>query len=248
MQHDTVVRLDLNAQPAESRLNELALIEGLKSGRESAYEQLISQYQQPVHSLVYRLLNDPSEAGDVVQEVFVKVFRNVHAFRGQSSLKTWIYRIALNEAHNRRRWFQRHRKREVELERDESMTGMPLRETLSDRGTSPFESALSMETRELLAEALETLPPNFREAVVLRDVEDLSYEEISEVTGLNLGTVKSRILRGREALRHELAARVAVGQTTATGSMGMRALAAFGRFLPGIRAAAPTRGVHGVSE
>jgi RNA polymerase sigma-70 factor, ECF subfamily len=252
--HDTVVRLDLNAQAAESRQNESALVAGLKSGSEPAYEQLISLYQQPVYSLVYRLLNDPGDAGDVVQEVFVKVFRNVHTFRAQSSLKTWVYRIALNEAHNRRRWFRRHRKQEIELGRDESAgAGLALQDTLSDGGASPFESALSAETQRLLAEALQTLSPNFREAVILRDVEGLSYEEISEVLGLQMGTVKSRILRGREALRKELSARVAgsgqmANAAVPTGSTGMRTLAAFGRFLPGIRTA-PARGnAQGVPE
>ena len=251
---DTVVRLDLNAQASELREAELTLIEGLKSGAEAAYEQLIAAYQQPVYSLVFRLLNDPSDASDVVQEVFVKVFRNVQSFRGQSSLKTWIYRIALNEAHNRRRWFQRHKRQEVELERDDASSGISLRETLADCGRSPFESALSAETQRLLGEALQVLTPNFREAVILRDVEELSYEEIAEVLGIHMGTVKSRILRGREALRNELAARVASssapGKTadqTASSSTGMRALATFSRFLPGIRTAS-ARGPQGVSE
>lgn len=87
------------------------LLEGLRDGRDNAYEALVSRYQQPVYNLVYRLMDDPGDASDVVQEVFLKVFRNVGSFRGNSSLKTWIYRIAVNEAHNHRRWFARHRRR-----------------------------------------------------------------------------------------------------------------------------------------
>lgn len=182
------------------------LVERLRNAEENAYEELIERFQQPVFNLVYRLMNDPADASDVVQEVFLKVFRNVAAFRGQSSLKTWIYRIAVNEAHNHRRWFSRHRRQEVGLERDSHE--MCFHETLSDPGRSPFELASSEETHHLIEAALEGLNPTFRTAVVLRDVEDLSYEEIADVLQINLGTVKSRILRGREALRHALVARM----------------------------------------
>jgi RNA polymerase sigma-70 factor (ECF subfamily) len=171
------------------------LVEGLRTGDERAYEALINEFQQPVYGLVCRLLNDPADACDVVQEVFIKVFRKINAFRGDSSLKTWIYRIAVNEAHNYLRWFGRHRKQEVGLE-------------LSDPGRSPFECAADRERHVLIEEALAGLNPSFRTAVVLRDIEDLSYEEIAEILQVALGTVKSRILRGREALRKELAGRL----------------------------------------
>jgi len=92
------------------------LVRRLRAGDEAAYEDLLSRFQQPVYNLAYRLLNDPGDASDVVQEVFLKVFRNVSHFRRQSSLKTWIYRITVNEAHNQRRWFFRHRSREVGLD------------------------------------------------------------------------------------------------------------------------------------
>ena len=239
---ETVVRLDLNV-PAAAPVceHELELIEGLRSGVETAYEQLIAQFQQPVYNLVYRLLNDPSDACDVVQEVFVKVFRNIKAFRGQSSLKTWIYRIALNEAHNRRRWFVRHKRQEVDFERDEPMAGPALEETLRDAGASPFELTLSGEAQVFLEAALQSLSPAFREAVVLRDVEDLSYEEIADVLGINIGTVKSRILRGREALRKEVVERMGEGRAALAPS---RAASVFNRLLPGVRAAT-SRGMSG---
>ncbi len=188
---------------------ESGLVAGLRNGESWAYEELITQYQQPVYSLVCRLMGDTSEASDVVQEVFLKIFRNIGAFRRQSSLKTWIYRIAVNETYNHRRWFSRHRKQEVGLEQEEGSRSY--QDTLSDPGRSPFELALDHETRVLIEQALAALNPKFRAAVVLRDIEELSYEEIADVLQVSLGTVKSRILRGREALRKHLAGRLEPG-------------------------------------
>lgn len=184
-------------------LDPVWLLEGLKSGDEKAYEALIQRYQQPVYNLVYRLMDDPSECNDVVQEVFLKVFRNVGAFRGNSSLKTWIYRIAVNEAYNHRRWFSRHRKKEIGLDVEEE--GSPnWSDVLSDPCRSPFDEVANHETRALVEQALTEIAPVFRAAVILRDMEELSYDEIADVLDISLGTVKSRILRGRESLRKAL--------------------------------------------
>ena len=199
---DTTVGLHLDAC-LFSIPEEDALVTALCQGVEQAYEILIQRYQQPVYNLVCRLLNDPSDACDIVQEVFLKVFRNIGSFRGNSSLKTWIYRIAVNEAYNHRRWFSRHQRQEIALGAEE---GLPCYEdSLADPGRTPFDQAADHETRALVEAALEKLNAKFRAAVVLRDIEDLSYEEIAEILGVSLGTVKSRILRGREALRTELA-------------------------------------------
>ncbi|MCX6637435.1 MAG: sigma-70 family RNA polymerase sigma factor [Acidobacteria bacterium] len=202
-----VGQCDFPVAMEEARAEEDALIEGLRLGVEQAYETLIPRFQQPIYNLVYRLLSDPTEACDVVQEVFLKVFRNIGAFRGQSSLKTWVYRIAVNEAHNHRRWFGRHRRQEVGLDREEE-NNRSYQEILPDPGSSPFDSVLSHERHELIEQALATMNPIFRSVVVLRDIEDLSYEEIANVLQVSLGTVKSRILRGREALREALADRL----------------------------------------
>jgi len=183
--------------------DDLRLVESLREGSEQAYEDLIGRFQQPVYALALRLLNDQSEACDVVQEVFLKVFRNVGSFRGQSTLKTWIYRITVNEAHNARRWFFRHRRREVELDTDPEET-RSWKEIIPDRSRSPFDAAVDREQHVMIEAALDKINPIFREAVVLRDITDLAYEEIAEILGVSLGTVKSRILRGREALREEL--------------------------------------------
>ena len=183
------------------------LVEGLKRADDAAYEQLLALYEPPVYNLVYRLLANPADAADVVQEVFLKVFRNIGSFRSQSSLKTWIYRIAVNEAHNHRRWFERKRGQEVGLE-EEVSEGIHFHQVLEDNERSPFDSFANAEARAMIEEALSSLKPAFRSAVVLRDIEELSYEEIADILQANLGTVKSRILRGREALREALELRL----------------------------------------
>jgi RNA polymerase sigma-70 factor, ECF subfamily len=189
-----------------SHAEEDALVTALSQGAEDAYEILIQRYQQPVYRLVCRLMNDPGDAPDIVQEVFLKVFRNVGSFRGNSSLKTWIYRIAVNEAYNHRRWFCRHQRQEVAIGSEE---GTPqYAGSMTDPGRSPFEQAADHETRALVEQALEKLNPKFRAAVVLRDIEDLNYEDIATVLDVSLGTVKSRIMRGREALRKILEGRL----------------------------------------
>jgi len=193
----------LDAETA-AKLEDSRLVAALREGSEEAYERLLERFQQPVYTLALRLLNDEASASDVAQEVFLKVFRNLGGFRSQSSLKTWIYRIAINEAHNARRWFFRHRRREVDWGDDQDGS-LSLRDLIPDGGQSPFDVALDHEQRALVQDALERINPVFREAVVLRDIMDLSYEEIAEVLALSLGTVKSRILRGRESLREELA-------------------------------------------
>jgi len=186
---------------------EIQLLEGLREGAAEAYEGLIANYQQPVYNLVSRLLGDSGEACDVVQEVFLKVFRKVGSFRGDSSLKTWMYRIAVNEAYNYQRWCSRHRRQEVCLDGDLE-GGLSFSQRLPDPGRSPYDCAVDDERQALIQAALSRLNASFRTAVVLRDIEELSYEEIAAVLGVPLGTVKSRILRGREALRKELAGRL----------------------------------------
>jgi RNA polymerase sigma-70 factor (ECF subfamily) len=212
---DTILHLDeraglkkTGAEVSRSQTREdRRLLEGLKEGTAEAYESLITIYQQPIYNLVCRLVGDGGDACDVVQEVFVKVFRKVGGFRGDSSLKTWLYRIAVNEAYNHQRWRSRHSRQEVSLEGDEE-GGLAYARRLSDPGRSPFDCAADHERRLMIEAALSGLGASFRAAVVLRDIDDLSYEEIAEVLRVPLGTVKSRILRGREALRKELAGRL----------------------------------------
>ena len=202
------LNLNANLTPEqEAALEDERLISGLLAGDENAYERLIQRFQTPVYNLAWRLVNDPADASDVVQEVFLKIFRNIGHFRRDSSLRTWVYRIAVNESHNRRRWLFRHRRGETGIE--ESFDDSEGRERpLMDTGETPFDFTMNREAQLLLEEGLAAINPVFRAALVLREVEDMSYEEIAEILEVSLGTVKSRIMRGREALRRYLADRL----------------------------------------
>jgi RNA polymerase sigma-70 factor (ECF subfamily) len=202
------LNLNSNLSPEqELALEDQRLVSGLQAGDEEAYERLIHRFQTPVYNLAYRLLNDTGDAGDVAQEVFLKIFRNVGSFRAESSLRTWVYRIAVNEAYNRRRWIFRHRRGETGI--DENFEDSDVRERpLLDTGETPFDFTMNREAQILLEEGLMSLDPRFRTALVLREMEEMSYEEISAVLQVSLGTVKSRILRGREALRRYLTTRL----------------------------------------
>ena len=191
----------------ESSLEDHRLLSALQAAEEGAYEKLIERFQTPVYNLAYRLLNDQSDASDVLQEVFLKVFRNIRHFRGESSLRTWIYRIAVNESHNRRRWLFRHRRGETGIE-DTFEDNESRERPLMDSGETPFDFTMNREAQMLLEEALASLNPVYRDVLVLREVEEMGYEEIAEVLEVSIGTVKSRIVRGREALRKYLATRL----------------------------------------
>jgi RNA polymerase sigma-70 factor (ECF subfamily) len=190
------------------RTQESALIQELKAGSEEAYAWLVGEFQQPVYGLVYRILTDPADAADTTQDVFLKIFRGMKHFHGESSLKTWIYRIAIHEASNRRRWWFRHKSKETSVDPVENgAENYPLSRVsaaLVDQNKSPFELAADHELRARIEGELRKVPEPYRTAIVLRDIEDLSYEQIAEITQVSLGTVKSRITRGRDALRKRL--------------------------------------------
>ncbi len=188
------------------RSQESGVIAELKAGSEQAYVWLIGEFHQPIYSLVYRIVNDPSDAADTTQEVFLKVFRGMKHFHGESTLKTWIYRIALHEAANRRRWWFRHKAQETTIEPVEvDGCEYSLGDRLVDPSESPFDNFAHGEVHEAVEKALQDVPEPFRTALVLRDLEEMSYEEVAEVLQISLGTVKSRITRGRQALRKQLA-------------------------------------------
>jgi RNA polymerase sigma-70 factor, ECF subfamily len=187
--------------------DEPAIVAELRAGSEEAYDWLIAHYHQPVYSLVYRILNDPADAADTTQEVFLKVFRGIKRFHGDASLKTWIYRIAVHEASNQRRWWFRHKRKEDSMETplgSETSGMMTLEETLVDPHDSPFEMCAHEEVRARVEAELREVPEPYRTTVVLRDIEGLAYEEIAAVLDISLGTVKSRLMRGRDALRRRL--------------------------------------------
>jgi RNA polymerase sigma-70 factor (ECF subfamily) len=187
------------------RPEEASIVAELKAGSEDAYDWLIRRYHQPIYSLVYRILNNPADAADTTQEVFLKVFRGMKSFNGECSLKTWMYRIAIHEASNQRRWWFRHKSKETSMERqDEDGNSFGLCDTLVDPGDTPMETLAHEEVRARVENELKQVSEPYRTTVVLRDIEGLSYEEIAEVLQISLGTVKSRLIRGREALKKRL--------------------------------------------
>jgi RNA polymerase sigma-70 factor (ECF subfamily) len=196
-----------SAVPARTH-EEAAIVAELKAGSEAAYAWLIAEFQQAVYGLVYRVVNDPADAADTTQDVFLKVFRGMKHFHGESSLKTWVYRIALHEAANRRRWWFRHKARETSIELGEPESTNPgeraVQAALTDRADSPFENVAHKEVQQRVEQELRTIPEPYRTTLILRDLEDMSYEEIADVLEVSLGTVKSRLTRGRQALRQRL--------------------------------------------
>src|SRR4051812_39247420 len=204
------------------RAQESALIQELKAGSEDAYAWLVGEFHQPVYSLVYRIVADPADAADTTQEVFLKVFRGMKHFHGESSLKTWIYRIAVHEASNRKRWWFRHKAKETSIEPNVDESGSNYsgaNDSLVDHAESPFDMAVHEQVRARVEEELRQISEPYRTTVILRDLEEMSYEEIAEITDVSLGTVKSRLTRGREALRRRL-----TGYIVENGSqLGLRA-------------------------
>src|SRR5882724_3207390 len=156
------ISLSQVASAVAVRAEEGAIVAELKAGSEEAYAWLIAHYHQPIYSLVYRILNDPGDAADTVQEVFLKLFRGMKNFHGESSLKTWIYRIAVHEASNRRRWWFRHKARETSIEPMETGNpegdGMAIKDTLVDGAQSPFENMAHQEVRARVEEELRKVP------------------------------------------------------------------------------------------
>jgi len=181
-------------------------LERLKRGETAAFEQLVAERSSDVYALLYRLTTDAEEARDLTQETFLRAYQSVSRFRGEADLKTWIYRIAVNQARNRWRWWRR-RRRDVTVSLD--ATGergeQPLAASLrNEDAVDPEAETLAHERENRLREALLSLRRAYREAVILRDVEGLSYEEVAATLQINIGTVKSRIARGRLELRRKL--------------------------------------------
>jgi len=187
------------------RPEEAAVVEQLKAGSEEAFAWLISRYQQPLYSLIYRILPNPSDAADITQEVFVKVFKGIGHFHGEASLRTWIYRIALHEALNQRRWWTRHERWQIAIDAAGEDHHSSPAESIADTHESPFEAVLHAEIAARVEAALREVPEPFRTVVVLRDIEGFGYEEIAEILNANPGTVKSRLMRGRAHLKGLLA-------------------------------------------
>jgi RNA polymerase sigma-70 factor (ECF subfamily) len=181
---------------------ELALIQRCSVGDEFACAELVGQHERMVYQLAFHLLGDHNEALDLSQEVFLRVFRTIHGFRAQSSLRTWIFRIVINQARNRQRWWRRRRRGDqVSLDDHIRANGEPVSPS---HGSSPDRLLRQKEVAARLWRALDTLPFDQKTAIILREVDGLSYEEIAFSLGVAIGTVKSRLARARETLRAEL--------------------------------------------
>lgn len=180
------------------------LVTELQSGSEEAFIYLLGIYQNPVFNLILHIVGNTADAADVLQEVFVKVFKGISQFHGESSLKTWIYRIAVHEASNQRRgWLRRRRREPISLDEESGRPSAPPSEAPQSVET-PYQALELAERREVVRRSLATLAEPYRTVVVLREIEDLTYEEIGQVLGIAEGTVKSRLMRGRELLRRKL--------------------------------------------
>src|SRR5579875_1557378 len=169
--------------------DESSLVTDLQAGSDVAFDWLVTYYHASVYNVIYGILSDRSDAADVTQEVFLKAFRGISAFRRGSSLKTWLYRIAVREALNHRRWWRRHCRNEVSLDApvNEHQPALDVR----DAEATPFEQLATREMQNAVQNAL-------------RDIQGLSYEEVAEVLETSVATVKTRILRGRRALKELL--------------------------------------------
>jgi RNA polymerase sigma-70 factor, ECF subfamily len=200
----TLAGFELDAGTIE-HLPETRLISRLRARELDAFEELVAQFERPVYALCFRLLGDAEEARDAAQETFLKVYRGLGGFRGEAGLKTWIYRIAINQAMNQQRWWRRrHREETISLDITRGPSDMTIGSLLPGRGASPEAQAISSERERSIMRALGEIKQEYRIALILREIEELSYEEIAEAIGISIGTVKSRIARGREELRRRV--------------------------------------------
>jgi RNA polymerase sigma-70 factor, ECF subfamily len=182
--------------------DEVELVTELQGGSAAAFDWLVTHYSGAVYSVVSGMVSESSDAADITQDVFLKAFRGIRGFRRGSSLKTWLYRIAIRETLNHRRWLWRHHRQQDSIDLDPA-DGHGSME-IEDEGSTPFDQAACHEVQQAVQRALQSVPKVFRSAVILRDLEGMSYEEVAEVLSVSVGTVKSRILRGRRMLREIL--------------------------------------------
>jgi RNA polymerase sigma-70 factor (ECF subfamily) len=202
LEQTSLARLELDGGVAPA---EAGLIERLRARDLAAFEELVARFERPVYGLCFRLLGDAEEARDAAQETFLKVYRGLGGFRAQSGLKTWIYRIAINQAMNQQRWWRRrHRDETISLDLTRGDSETAIGSTLADHTSSPEALAIQSESEGRIMRALGEIKQEYRIALGLREIEELSYEEIAVTLGISIGTVKSRIARGREELRRRV--------------------------------------------
>lgn len=184
---------------------EADFIERLRNGDPDAFDNLITRYSADIYAVLFRITENAEDAADLTQETFLSALKAIRTFRGESELKTWLFRIAVNHSRNRFRWWKRRKKDStVSLDAPIGDSDSTISETIAGTGASAEENLLRHEREAAIRKALLELPDIYREAIVLCDIEGLSYEEIAAALEINIGTVKSRIARGREELRKRL--------------------------------------------
>jgi len=195
-----------SATSVEPRVQDGQFIERLKRGESAAFETLVSERSGEIYGLLYRMTENAEEARDLTQETFLRAFQSIRSFRGDSDLRTWIYRIAINQARNRWRWWRRRRRDSTVSIDSTDENGKPaLVATLkAENVQSPEQDTLAHERERILRNALKGLRRVYRETVILRDIEGFAYEEIAVALDISVGTVKSRLARGRQELRSKL--------------------------------------------
>lgn len=184
---------------------EAEYIERLRNGDPEAFDNLITRYSADIYAILFRITENAEEAADLTQETFLSALKAIKTFRGDSELRTWLFRIAVNHSRNRFRWWKR-RKRDVTISLDAPLgdSTSTVSDTIPGNEASAEETVLRHEREEAIRKALIDLPEIYREAIVLCDIEGLTYEEIASALEINIGTVKSRIARGRDELRKRL--------------------------------------------
>jgi RNA polymerase sigma-70 factor, ECF subfamily len=186
--------------------DEIELIGALKRGEPRAYRALVIHYQQKIYQICFRMLNDATEAEDMAQETFIRVFKSIDAFRGDSLLSTWLYRVAVNLCKNRILYLQRRahqRKRAISTFKGDRWQAQGIAQEVgltSARIATPEEIIEAHQTQSLIEQALASIDEELRALLILRDIQGESYDEIAQITGVPLGTVKSRIHRARSIL------------------------------------------------
>jgi RNA polymerase sigma-70 factor (ECF subfamily) len=206
-EHAELETVGSTATVGEVRANyETRFIEKLRAGDAVAFDSFVRERTGDIYALLLRLTQDAEEARDLTQETFLHAFRSIGSFRGDADLRTWLYRIAVNQARNRLRWWRRRRRNEiVSLDEPDPLNGISLGSRLIDETCETPEACLMRQERERhLLRALATLGRDTREVVVLRDIEGFSYEEVAETLNMSIGTVKSRLSRARAELRRRL--------------------------------------------
>lgn len=184
---------------------EAIFVEQLRSGDADAFDKLILRYSADIYAILFRLMEDREEAADLTQETFLSALKAIKGFRGEASLKTWLTRIAINHSRNRRRWWKRRGLGQtLSIETPVGNGELTLGGTIAGRGESAEAGVLRREREMAIRKILAELPEKFREAVILCDIEGMTYEEIASALEISIGTVKSRISRGREEIRRRL--------------------------------------------